>query len=164
LEPGALVLVTPDLREQSGSQDYEYSLSVQGQITVLEAGFTFEARRIPAADAAGYNPDHLLDAESLPGPLTVRNWRPGDRFWPAHTKSPKKIKELLQERHVAQPERKLLPVLVRGVVTGQDQCSEGEIVWVRGFPPPVKFRAKPGRDAILITIRQLGSEQSNEKR
>ena len=78
----------------------------------------------PADGQAGYNPDHLLDADSLPGPLRVRNWRPGDRFWPAHTKSPKKIKELLQERHVAQPERRLWPVVVSG----------DEIVWVRGFP------------------------------
>ena len=29
----------------------------------------------------------------------------------AHTKSPKKMKELLQEHHVAQPERRLWPVV-----------------------------------------------------
>ena len=116
---------------------------VPGQVVVYEAGSSIEARRVPAGAEAGYNPDHLLDAESLPGPLRVRNWRPGDRFWPAHTKSPKKIKELLQERHVAQPERRLWPVVVSG----------DEIVWMRGFPSPAKFRAKPGRAAILIRGR-----------
>jgi tRNA(Ile)-lysidine synthetase-like protein len=70
----------------------------------------------------------------------VRNWRAGDRYWPAHTKSPKKIKELLQERHVALPERRLWPVLVSG----------DEIVWMRGFPVPAKFQAKAGQQAILI--------------
>ncbi len=30
----------------------------------------------------------------------VRNWRSGERFWPLHTKEPKKIKELLQDRHI----------------------------------------------------------------
>ena len=64
----------------------------------------------------------------------MRNWRPGDRFWPAHTKSPKKVKELLQERHVAQPERRLWPVIVSG----------DEIVWMRGFPVPAGWHAKAG--------------------
>jgi tRNA(Ile)-lysidine synthetase-like protein len=71
----------------------------------------------------------------------VRNWRAGDRFWPAHTKSPKKIKELLAERHLAQPERTLWPVVL---------CGD-QIVWVRGFPTHAKLGAKPGRKAVFIT-------------
>jgi tRNA(Ile)-lysidine synthase len=139
-EPEALLFLTPDLRQPAPPRDYEYELPSFGELMVNETGSTIEVRRIPAGAGAGYNPEHLLDAESLPGSLRVRNWRAGDRFWPAHTKSPKKIKELLQERHVAQPERRLWPVLVSG----------DQIVWVRGFPPPTKLRAKPGREAILI--------------
>jgi len=146
VEADALAFVTPDLREPSPTQDYDYELPVPGRIMVYEAGSSIEARAIPAGTDAGYNPDHLLDAESLPGPLRVRNWRPGDRFWPAHTKSPKKIKELLQDRHVAQPERRLWPVVVRG----------DEIVWMRGFPVPAKLRANPGQAAILIAEMLLG--------
>lgn len=147
LEPEELVFVTPDLRDPVPSLDYEYELPVPGRAAVHEAGSSIEARPIPAGAEAAYNPDHLLNAESLPGPLRVRNWRPGDRFWPAHTKSPKKIKELLQERHVAQPERKCWPVVVSG--------DEDEIVWVRGFPLPAHFRAKPGQAAILILDEPL---------
>jgi len=84
--------------------------------------------------------------------LRVRNWRPGDRFWPAHTKSPKKIKELLQERHVAHPQRRLWPVVVSG--------DEGDIVWMRGFPVPAKLRATPGRAAILIEEKLLAEVSS----
>ena len=139
-EPHEIVFLTPDLRVPAEAQNYEYELPIPGMIVVNQTGLQIEAQRIPADAAAGYNSQQLLDAESLPGPLRVRNWRPGDRFWPAHTKSPKKIKELLQERHVAQPERKLWPVAVSG----------DEIVWVRGFPPPARLWAKPGREAILI--------------
>jgi tRNA(Ile)-lysidine synthetase-like protein len=143
-EPEKLRFLTPDLRDSSTpsdyERDYEYELSLPGEIRVVEAGSTIELRRIPAAAVAGYNSEQLLDAQSLPGPFRVRNWRPGDRFWPAHTKSPKKIKELLQELQVVLPDRKLWPVLL----------SEGEIVWVRGFPVPAKVRAKPGREAILV--------------
>jgi tRNA(Ile)-lysidine synthetase-like protein len=73
----------------------------------------------------------------------VRNWRPGDRFWPDHTKSPKKIKELLQERHVPQPDRALWPVIE----------SRKEIIWMRDFAPAKRFGRKPGRPAILIEVQ-----------
>ncbi|HKV81997.1 MAG TPA: tRNA lysidine(34) synthetase TilS [Candidatus Sulfotelmatobacter sp.] len=138
-----LLFVTPDLREEQLPRDYEHELSVPGTAVVPEIGAVVEAHRVPAESVAEYNPDQLLDTDSLPGPLRVRNWRAGDRFWPAHTKSPKKVKELLQERHVAQPERGLWPVVLSG----------DEIVWVRGFDTHAKYGAKAGHDAVLIAER-----------
>jgi len=152
-EPEAMIFLTPDLRRQERIPDYEYSLAVPGRVVVPELGVVIEAMRVtmndpslnspnpePEASDAEYNPQQLLRGDLLRGPLTVRNWRAGDRFWPAHTKSPKKIKELLQERHVAQPERRLWPVAVAG----------NEIVWMRGFPVPAKLRATTGQEAVLI--------------
>jgi tRNA(Ile)-lysidine synthase len=148
-EPDELAFETPDLREPSARQpDYEYVLAIPGRTVVGEAGSVVEVQCIPAGAGAGYNPDQLLDAASLPGPLRVRNWRPGDRFWPAHTKSSKKIKDLLQERHIPQPERKLWPVVVR----------DDEIVWLRGFSCPASLRAQPGREALLILEQALFDE------
>jgi tRNA(Ile)-lysidine synthetase-like protein len=152
-EPEDLIFITPDLRDPAPPQDYDYELPVPGRVLVYEAGSAIEARPIPTGADAGYNPDHLLDAESLPGPFRVRNWRPGDRFWPAHTKSPKKIKELLQEHHVAQPERKSWPVVESG----------DEIVWLRGFPTPAKYRAKPGRTVVLIVDEPLAHDPATEE-
>jgi tRNA(Ile)-lysidine synthase len=148
-EPEAVVFVTPDLRRQERIPDYEYPLAVPGSALVPELGVVIEALLVtprvtpemaPEARVAEYNPQELLRAELLPGRLTVRNWRPGDRFWPAHTKSPKKVKELLQERYVAQPGRRLWPVAVSG----------DEIVWMRGFPVPARLRAEAGQGAVLI--------------
>jgi tRNA(Ile)-lysidine synthetase-like protein len=153
VEPEELAFVTPDLREPQPQPDYDYEISVPGDVVVHAAGFAIEVRRIPSGDTGAYNPDHLLDEESLPGRLRVRNWRPGDRFWPAHTKSPKKIKELLQDRHVAQPERGLWPVIVTKDDSRHD--SGGEIVWVRGFPVPARLRAGPGRAAIIIVEKPI---------
>jgi tRNA(Ile)-lysidine synthase len=108
---------------------------------VPEVGGVIEALRVaPQAQVAEYNPQQLLRADLLPERLTVRNWRPGDRFWPAHTKSPKKVKELLQERHVSHPQRRLWPVV----------ASTDEIVWMRGFPVPARLLAKAGQEAVLI--------------
>ena len=110
-----------------------------------ELGVVFEALRItlsmtPESQPAEYNPQQLLNADLLPARLTVRNWRAGDRFCPAHTKAPKKVKELLQDRHMPQPARRLWPVVVSGDV----------ILWMRGFPVPAGFRAKAGEAGVLI--------------
>lgn len=140
-EPEAVVFVTPDLRRQERIPDYEYSLAVPGRSLLAELGVVIEALLVaPGAQDAEYNPQELLRAELLPERILVRNWRAGDRFWPAHTKSPKKVKELLQERHIAQPERRLWPVVVSG----------DEIVWMRGFPVPARLRAEAGKEAVLI--------------
>jgi tRNA(Ile)-lysidine synthase len=146
-EDSLLFLAPKPAPEKGEAADFEYVLPVPGQVGVPEAGVVVQALQVmPGELAAGYNPEHLFDPELLSNELTVRNWRPGDRFWPAHTKSPKKIKELLQERHVTGRGRKLWPVVASG----------GEIVWVRGFAGAGKFRARDGRAAVLI--REVAGE------
>ena len=135
-------------RGAAANSDYEYKLAAPGAIHVPEAGARFEAALVPGSAAPGYNPDHMLDPALLRQELTVRNWRPGDRYWPAHSKSPKKIKELLQERKLTGTERRLWPV----VVSGQ------EIVWVRGFPAPARLRPPDGAHKALV-IRELPSRE-----
>jgi tRNA(Ile)-lysidine synthase len=120
--------------------NYEYRLPVPGRLEVPEAGALFEVVRVPGRTGPEYNPEHLFDSELLAKELRVRNWRAGDRFRPAHTKSPKKIKELLQERHVTGRERKLWPVVVSG----------DDVVWVRGFPTPAHFRPRDEANAVVI--------------
>jgi tRNA(Ile)-lysidine synthetase-like protein len=154
-EAEAMIFVTPDLRQMERVPDYEYPLAVPGRVFVPEIGVVIEALRVTTEITAGaqvaeYNPQQLLRAELLRGQLKVRNWRAGDRFWPAHTKAPKKIKELLQDLHVAQPERRLWPVAVSG----------DEIVWMRGFPVPARWLAKEGQEAVLIReMPWLGREK-----
>jgi tRNA(Ile)-lysidine synthase len=140
-EREALVFVTPDLRRQERIPDYEYFLPVPGRTVIPELGVVIEAFLADSASQlAEYNQRDLLRAELLRQPLLVRNWRAGDRFWPAHTKAPKKVKELLQGKHLSQAERRLWPVVVSG----------DEIVWMRGFPVPDLLRARPDQEGMLI--------------
>ncbi len=134
---GALRFNSPDIRE---THDYEYVLTVPGTVQVPEAGVWFEAALVPGAAMEGYNPDHGLNPAFLCGELTVRNWRPGDRFWPAHSSGPKKIKELLQKRQLTGAARKLWPVVASGA----------EIVWVRGLPPPEPWRRREELREVLV--------------
>jgi hypothetical protein len=59
----------------------------------------------------------------------------------------------LQERHVAQPQRGLWPVVL----------SADEIVWVRGFDTHAKYGAKARHDAVLITERSGATVEENWK-
>jgi len=157
-EPEAMIFITPDLRGQQPISDYEYPLAVPGRVLVFEVGSVMEALRIPPAltaenaaesQAGEYTPQQLLRADLLQKNVIVRNWRAGDRFWPARTKAPKKIKELLTERHISQPERRLWPVAVSG----------DEIVWMRGFPVPARWLAKAGQEAVLIRELPWATEE-----
>src|SRR5947199_4353546 len=128
--------------------DYRYLLPVPGKVPVPETGTLFEAMLISAEKRAACNAENLLDSGAAAGELTVRNWRPGDRFWPAHTKAPKKVKELLQEKHVTGEERKLWPVIVSG----------DEIVWIRGFPTPARLQPRQSvKNVIAIREAPLGT-------
>lgn len=90
---------------------------------------------------------HLL---KLAAPeLLLRPWRPGDRFWPQHSSGPKKVKELLTDKHITGRERKLWPVIA---------CGD-DIVWLRGFGVSHQFVAPEGAtNAIVITEQPLDAE------
>jgi tRNA(Ile)-lysidine synthase len=137
-------------RLPEAAEDYEYVLPVPGKVVIPEAGITLEAALVPTL--TGYNPQHCLDSSVLAGPLRVRNWRSGDRFWPAHTKGPKKIKELLQERRVLGVEKKLWPVVTSG----------DEIVWLRGFAVPAQFGPREST-ADAVMIREIPAEERATK-
>jgi tRNA(Ile)-lysidine synthase len=118
-----------------GSFDYEYALSVPGKVAVREVGLNIETALINGKSDS----DDLLEPGFAQRDLVVRNWRPGERFWPAHTREPRKIKELLQDRHITGEEKSCWPVMASG----------DEIVWVRGLGVRRDFRAK-GTGGVLI--------------
>lgn len=142
-----LLFITPDLREKRENRgDYEYDLNIGRPCDIPEARLRIGIRRVASGDdRSAYNPDELLSAELLGGQLRVRNWRAGDRYWPAHTKAPKKIKELLQEQHIPQPERRFWPLITSGA----------EIVWLRGFAVPAEFRPSAEGEACWVHVLQF---------
>lgn len=118
--------------ERKAPTDYDLPLTVPGEVRVDCAGLVLRAR--------------LTDSGKRlkPGQLRVRNWRPGDRYWPAYTGSEKKIKELLQDRRVPAETRAFWPV----VMTGE------EIVWVPGFAYPEKWVTENGEGVVLEFEKQ----------
>jgi tRNA(Ile)-lysidine synthase len=127
--------------------DYQYVLAVPGAVEVRELGARIEARVVGASAVPDEERGQLLDPARIPKQIVIRNWRPGDRFWPAHTRSAKKVKELLSDRHATGAEKKLWPIAA---------AEDGEIVWMRGFAVPAAVRAPEGA-MQAIWIRETAS-------
>jgi tRNA(Ile)-lysidine synthase len=115
-------------RSRSSKQQcacYSYELQVGEDLHVREAGLTIEAREIfpplpsPPADLM----DVFFDSASFAGKLTMRNFRPGDRFQPLGMRGHKKVKELFIEKKIPLSVRASLPLLVLG----------DEVIWIPGY-------------------------------
>ncbi len=113
----------------------------EGARATLSDGWVVSRQKGLAVDSAGegYNPETLLDWKHTRYGLIVRNWHAGERFWPSHTKEPKKIKELLQDRHITGDEKKRWPVVASGK----------EVVWVRGLGVRRDLQAKDGNGVLI---------------
>lgn len=109
---------------------YERPLRVPGETAVPEAGSVIRTSKARGAAS-------LLHSN---GPLTVRNWRAGDRFYPQHSGGPKKVKELLTTKKVTGRERELWPVVVAGE----------KVVWLRGWGVAADAVAAAGSEGVRI--------------
>ncbi|MGA2981174.1 MAG: tRNA lysidine(34) synthetase TilS [Terriglobales bacterium] len=127
------------------SADYEYALTVPGAVQVPALGACIVAQVVDANSVPEEEREQLLDLQRVPKRFLVRNWRAGDRYWPAHTAAAKKVKELLSDRHATGAEKKLWPVAVA------EGCG---LVWMRGFAVPAAFRAPAGAPQA-IWIREI---------
>ncbi len=133
-----LALETP--ADHAGN--YEYELIVPGEISVPELGVRITAAAVDVGDVPEQNRPELLDPAQLGKRVVIRNWRSGDRYWPPHTKSEKKVKDLLSDQHATGAGKKLWPVI----------ACQGELVWMRGFAVPKEWHTHSGK---AIWIREI---------
>jgi tRNA(Ile)-lysidine synthase len=133
--------------EAIGTQDhdYRYTLCVPGAVDVLELRARIQAQIVDTGRVSEDERAQLLDVARVPKEVLIRNWRAGDRYWPAHTASSKKVKELLSDRHATGSQKKMWPV---AVVEGLG------LVWMRGFAVPAAVRAAPNATQA-IWIREM---------
>src|SRR5208337_834665 len=122
--------------------NYEYTLPTPGEVHIPETGLTLRAKVVREEECAheSSETDSLLSADLIGPELIVRNWQPGDRFWPVHRGSEEKLKRLFAEKHIPAERRPSWPVVLKGV----------QIVWVRGFPVARAFPWRGKGDAVKI--------------
>jgi tRNA(Ile)-lysidine synthase len=138
---GCLELLAP--RAEAPFAGYQYILPVPGEVHIAELGLTVRSLPVPQEFAREATPPESLLSTELLGPeLIVRNWRPGDRFWPVHSKSGEKLKRLFAEQHIPAGERRSWPVVLNGE----------QIVWVRGLAVAQAFAWSGTGDAVKIEL------------
>ncbi|MBT3269504.1 tRNA lysidine(34) synthetase TilS [Candidatus Poribacteria bacterium] len=80
------------------------------------------------------------DADALPGDLTLRRWRPGDRFQPFGMSGSKTVADYLSDARVPPHTRAAVTVL----------CSGPEIIWVVGMRADGRYAVTGGTQRILL--------------
>jgi tRNA(Ile)-lysidine synthase len=145
-------------RQHSGSLDnfenrptavnlFEYPLSIPGEVQLAEAGCIVAAElgagpgdaKTPARSGRG--PLALVRRDLCPGPLAVRNRRPGDKFQPVGVAGRKKLQDYFVDRKVASGKRDEVPIVV-------DRSDR--IVWVAGYGIDEAFRVTDASQSVLL--------------
>lgn len=136
---------------------FAYALTPPAEVAIPQLGLLLRFRLTDISDAetleGGYtNWDRVgLDPGRLAEPLTLRNWRAGDRLHASGSKQPLKVKELFQMRRIPVGDRPYWPVLESG----------GVVVWVRGFPPASAVRVSAGSAQRLVIEEETLAPQSD---
>ncbi|MCU0559285.1 MAG: tRNA lysidine(34) synthetase TilS [Desulfobacterales bacterium] len=116
----------PPSRRTPPPADYAYTIFGCGALHIRETGEWLEVAVMSAdalASPLSASPQlAFLDLESVRFPLTVRNFRPGDRFAPRGAAGTQKLKKYFSDHKIDRIERRRCPILL----------SEGRILWVAG--------------------------------
>jgi tRNA(Ile)-lysidine synthase len=81
-----------------------------------------------------------FDADVLGEPLTVRTWRPGDRFQPLGMNGTKKLQDFFVDAKVPREERTRVPLLC---------AADGRIAWVVGYRIAEPFKVTERTRRVL---------------
>jgi tRNA(Ile)-lysidine synthase len=100
----------------------------------LETGANF-------ARPHGRNACESFDADRVGGRITLRHWRPGDRFQPIGLKSPVKLQDLFTNRKIPRARRRELMVAA---------AENHEIFWVEGLRISENFKLTPQTRRRLV--------------
>lgn len=121
------------------------SLSIPGAVRLGEGGprlLALEAAK-PGKGRADGRSLLVVDADRLGGPLTVRNWRPGDWFCPSGMKGHrKKLQDFFVDQKIPRTRRAEVPLAV----------APAGIVWVVGYRGDERFLAGQGTTR-LVTLK-----------
>ncbi|MGH7854784.1 MAG: tRNA lysidine(34) synthetase TilS, partial [Candidatus Binatia bacterium] len=104
---------------------YDYPLEPGMMLRIPEADLELHSERAsaPPNELPADFMEALFDLDCVTGPLSVRNFRPGDRFQPLGMTGHKKIKDLFIEKRVPLSIRASWPLLTFGQ----------EVLWIPGY-------------------------------
>ena len=126
----------PEATGGDANPEQQYSASIPGTIDAPAFGVRLRIERV-TTKVTGSEPAGRDDLQTA----TLRNWMPGDRVRLRYSSGLRKVKEVLERKHVTGTERAVWPVLETG----------GQIAWMRG----VELEPVPG---LTITSEETGAD------
>ena len=147
------------LRRQGATESaaYDLPLPVPGQVPLPGVDRCVISTRVLETASAAMLYDKkaivLLDWDRVPKSLRLRSWRDGDRYNPAGSDSPRKIKDLFQQSRISAWNRAGWPVVA------SDDADGGRIVWARAFGPAREFAVRPTSRRALV-VEELGADEA----
>lgn len=157
--PGVFVSVSPNFsvaRDAAGSLQLRTPQPVEfkaneltlnladraGEVDFAGARFRWDfARGKNRSRPGGRTGCEYFDAEAVGGRITLRHWRPGDRFQPIGMKSALKLQDWFVNQKIPRARRRELIVAV---------AETGEIFWVEGLRISENFKLTPQTKRRLI--------------
>ncbi len=128
---------------------YDYPLSIPGITAIPDLDMEIEAGIMERAKLSDYpaGNEAALDLDKLKQPLSIRNRRAGDRFFPQGAKGAKKLKSFFIDHKIHLDQRDRIPLLV----------SRAEIVWVAGYRINERYKIRDDTKQVLwLQIRASG--------
>ena len=124
---------------------FAYRLTIPGAVQISETSeeltASYQEEASGEALASGRGLIAAVQADSISGPLTVRNRRPGDRMRPLGAPGHRKLQDLFVDRKIPRADRDRVPV----VVDTQDR-----IVWVVGVAIAEECRVTAPEGRVVI--------------
>jgi tRNA(Ile)-lysidine synthase len=116
-----------DSERRAQNSAYEYRLLVPGELPIPEAGWLIKLSLVQVTE--GHAAANLLDPKRIESELTVRNWRPGDRYHPLGDEREKKLKVYFQQYRIPPEKRTMWPLVF----------SNQQLIWAVGMPVASAF-------------------------
>lgn len=129
-------------RSEEQTVPFEHPVPGPGYVEIQEIGrgmhFEFQTRNRKISLENSPNVA-LLNFDNLNFPLTIRSFRPGDRFQPLGMEGEKKVKDLFIDCKIPVFQRKQIPLL----------CQGDRLLWVAGIRIDHRVRLKPKTQKVL---------------
>lgn len=129
-------------RPVEGARPFHHTLPGPGTYRLKDIPLTLRLEEMDKAtgrDLQGPPMTAMLDADTVPFPLTLRNIEPGDRFIPLGMRGHRKVKDFFIDLKVPSEVRARTPLLL----------SLGRPVWVCGFRIDDRARVSSGTSRVL---------------
>ncbi len=122
---------------------FQYKVFSPGSLLIQETGVSIKFSEIEAKEISNIRKTGdsviFLDRDKLSFPLTIRNFKPGDRFTPLGMTGTQKIKSFFINNKVPGPMRRGCPIML----------SREKIVWVIGHRIDESVKVMPSTKRVL---------------